>query len=103
LTGDNALSGASTAFRPERHEPVFENSHGQPRRYFTFDSYGKRIAAGDFILNQHFLYSDGKTQDRAWQIHQVASNRWNARADDRKKGNFAGSWTLDVQVFNAQL
>jgi len=61
---------------------VFETSHGQPRRYFTCDSYGKRTTAGDLTLYQHFLFSDGKTQNRLWQIHQVDSSHWKAKADD---------------------
>jgi hypothetical protein len=61
---------------------VFENSHGQPRRYFTCNSYGTRNATGDLTLDQHFLFSDGKTQNRVWQIHQVDSSHWKASADD---------------------
>jgi hypothetical protein len=61
---------------------VFENSHGQPKRYFTCDSYGKRNTSGDLTLNQHFLFSDGKTQNRVWHIHQVDSCHWKASADD---------------------
>jgi Protein of unknown function (DUF3833) len=61
---------------------VFETSHGQPRRYFTCDSYGKRNSADDLTLNQHFLFSDGKTQNRVWQIHQVDLSHWKASADD---------------------
>jgi hypothetical protein len=61
---------------------IFETSHGQPRRYFTCDSYGKRTTADDLTLYQHFVFSDGKTQNRFWQIHQVDSSHWEARADD---------------------
>jgi hypothetical protein len=61
---------------------VFETSHGQPRRYFTCDSYGKRTKADDLTLYQHFLFSDGKTQNRVWQIHQLDSSHWKAKADD---------------------
>ena len=61
---------------------VFETSHGQPSRYFRCDSYGKRNPAGDLTLHQYFLFGDGKTQNRVWQIHQVDSSHWQARADD---------------------
>jgi Protein of unknown function (DUF3833) len=61
---------------------VFETSHGQPRRYFTCDSYGKHSTPDDLTLCQHFLFSDGKTQNRVWQIHQVDSSHWQASADD---------------------
>jgi Protein of unknown function (DUF3833) len=61
---------------------VFETSHGQPRRYFTCDSYGKRTTADDLTLYQHFFFSEGKTQNRVWQIHRVDSSHWKAKADD---------------------
>jgi hypothetical protein len=38
----------------------FENSHGQPRRYFAFDSYGKRIASG----RRHAGRRTGSVTDR---------------------------------------
>jgi hypothetical protein len=61
---------------------VFETSHGEPRRYFTCDSYGKRNTADDLALDQHFHFIDGRTQNRVWQIHQVDSSHWKAKADD---------------------
>jgi hypothetical protein len=61
---------------------VFENSAGQPQRYFTCYSYGKRDTAGDLTLTQHFLFSDGKAQLRVWQIHQMDSTHLEATAND---------------------
>jgi hypothetical protein len=61
---------------------VFENSSGQPQRYFTCNSYGQRDTAGDLTLTQHFRFSDGKAQLRVWQIHQVDSTHLEATADD---------------------
>jgi hypothetical protein len=61
---------------------VFENSSGQPQRYFTCNSYGQRDTAGDLTLTQHFLFSDGKAQQRVWQIHQVDSTHLEATAND---------------------
>jgi hypothetical protein len=61
---------------------VFENSSGQPQRYFTCNSYGQRDSAGDLTLTQHFLFSDGKAQLRVWQIHQVDSTHLEATAND---------------------
>ena len=61
---------------------VFENSSGQPQRYFTCNSYGQRDTAGDLTLTQHFLFSDGKAQLRVWQIHQVDSTHLEATAND---------------------
>src|SRR6202044_1433228 len=45
-------------------------------------SYGKQTTADDLALDQHFLFNDGKTQNRVWQIHQVDSTHWKASADD---------------------
>jgi Protein of unknown function (DUF3833) len=61
---------------------VFENSSGQPQRYFTCNSYGQRDTAGNLTLTQHFLFSDGKAQLRVWQIHQVDSTHLKATAND---------------------
>ncbi len=61
---------------------VFENSSGQPQRYFTCNSYGQRDTAGNLTLTQHFLFSDGKVQLRVWQIHQVDSTHLEATAND---------------------
>jgi len=61
---------------------VFENSAGEPRRYFTCDSFGQRDGAGDVILRQHFRFSDGKIQEREWHIHRVDSTHWEATAND---------------------
>jgi hypothetical protein len=61
---------------------VFENSSGQPQRYFTCSSYGQRDTAGDLTLTQHFLFGDGKAQLRVWHIHQVNSTHLEATAND---------------------
>jgi hypothetical protein len=61
---------------------VFENPNGEPRRYFSCDSYGKRDSAGDVTLTQHFRFSDGKTQMRIWHIHRADSTHWEATAND---------------------
>jgi hypothetical protein len=61
---------------------VFENSSGQPQRYFMCDSYGKRDTAGDLTLTQHFLFSDGNAQVLVWQIHRVDSTHLEATAND---------------------
>ena len=61
---------------------VFENPHGQPKRYFTCDSYGKRDSSGDLVLTQHFQFSDGKTQERLWHINRLDASHWEATAND---------------------
>lgn len=61
---------------------VFENTSCQPRRYFTCNSYGRRTAAGDVMLDQHFKFSDGKTQMRSWWIHRIDATHWEATAND---------------------
>lgn len=87
---------------------VFENSHGAPSRYFTCDSYGKRDSVGDVTLNQHFHFSDGKTQRRDWHIHRVDLTHWEATANDmvgvaRGKGSgnaFYWEYTLTLDRGN---
>ena len=61
---------------------VFENTKGEPRRYFTCDNRGKRDPAGDLTLTQHFQFSDGQKQIRVWHIHRVDSTHWEATAND---------------------
>jgi hypothetical protein len=83
------VSGSKTRFElirfftgHSRSWGVFENSFGQPQRYFTCNSYGQRDTAGDLTLTQHFLFSDGKAQVRVWQIRQVDSTHLEATAND---------------------
>jgi hypothetical protein len=61
---------------------VFENTNGEPRRYFTCDNRGKRDKGGDLTLSQRFQFSDGRRQSRVWHIHRVDSNHWDATAND---------------------
>ncbi len=83
---------------------VFEDPHRQPKRYFACDSYGKRDSSGDLVLTQHFQFSDGKTQERAWHIHRADASHWEATANDMigvAKGEGAGnafSWEYTITV-----
>ena len=61
---------------------LFENTSGQPQRAFVCDSYGRRDAAGDLVLTQHFRFSNGKAQERLWHIHRVDTTHWDATAND---------------------
>jgi Protein of unknown function (DUF3833) len=61
---------------------VFENQQGHPTRYFTCNSFGQRNAEGGLALAQHFIFNDGKTQTRNWQIRRLDTNHWEATAND---------------------
>jgi hypothetical protein len=61
---------------------VFESRGGQPHRFFTADSVGKRDARGVVTLTQHFRFSDGKTQMRVWKIWRADATHWEATAND---------------------
>jgi len=83
------FAGSSTRFELDRYFTghsrswgVFENTHGEPTRYFTCNSYGQRAKDGRVTLTQHFQFSDGKTQTRIWLIHRVDSTHWEATAND---------------------
>jgi hypothetical protein len=83
------FAGSNTHFELDRYFlghnlswGVFENMGGQPRRFFTADSYGKRDGAGDIVLTQHFRFSDGKKQLRVWHVHRVDATHWDATAND---------------------
>jgi hypothetical protein len=83
---------------------VFEDPHGQPKRYFTCDSYGERDSSGELVLTQHFQFSDGKTQERIWHIHRVDASHWEATANDMigiAKGKGSGnafSWEYTITL-----
>jgi hypothetical protein len=83
------FAGSSTHFALDRFFDghtrswgVFENTGGAPKRSFTCDNRGRRDAAGDVVLTQHFHFSDGKTQGRVWHIHRVDATHWEATAND---------------------
>lgn len=77
---------------------VFHDRSGLVRRMFTVDIHGY-MEAGQLILDEHFLYDDGETQQRVWRIDLLADGRYQGRADDiagAASGQVAGNalnWT----------
>jgi hypothetical protein len=60
---------------------MFQARSGEVQRRFTvtIESHG----AGDqLILDEHFSYSDGKTQDRRWTLQRAADGVWHGTAPD---------------------
>ena len=83
---------------------VFENTDGAPKRSFVCDSFGTRARDGSLTLDQHFRFSDGKTQKRLWHIRRVDATHWEATANDMigtARGECVGNalyWEYNIQV-----
>ena len=55
--------------------------NGEVKRQFTVEMHGTRD--GDrFVLNEHFLYDDGETQDRVWTIRKIDEHNYEGTAPD---------------------
>lgn len=61
---------------------IFEDRFGRLRREFTVDIVGRREGEDGFVLEEDFLYSDGETQRRVWQLRRVGPDRFEGTADD---------------------
>jgi len=60
---------------------MFQARNGEIQKRFTvsIDSHG----SGDqLVLDEHFVYSDGKTQDRRWTLRRAADGVWHGTAPD---------------------
>ena len=83
---------------------VFEDTSGAPKRSFICDSFGTRARDGSLTLDQHFRFSDGKTQQRLWHIRRVDATHWEATANDLvgiARGECAGNalyWEYKIKV-----
>ena len=84
---------------------MFQSRSGEVQKRFVvqIDGHG----AGDqLVLDEHFVYSDGTTQDRRWSLQRTADGRWHGTAPDVRGealGRIAGNalnwrYTLDVPV-----
>jgi hypothetical protein len=89
---------------------LFEDRFGKVRRQFTVD------IAGDWngerlILDEHFLYNDGETDQRTWTIHKRADGSYEGEAGDvvgKAAGLSAGNalnWTyvMDLKMGDGTL
>jgi len=66
---------------PTRAWGMFQGRSGEVQKRFTvtITSHG----GGDLlVLDEHFAYSDGKTQDREWTLKRAADGVWHGTAAD---------------------
>jgi hypothetical protein len=60
---------------------VFEDRFGKVRRHITIDLVGRRD--GDaIIVDEDFHYADGETEQRTWDIRQVAAGVYEGRTQE---------------------
>ena len=84
---------------------IFQNRSGQVVRRFTVDMDG-RWEGNQGILDEHFTYSDGKTERRIWRLTKIQDGRYTGTADDvvgiangQSSGNaFQWAYTLKLPV-----
>jgi Protein of unknown function (DUF3833) len=79
---------------------IFEDRFGRMRRRFDVKLHGSW--QGDvFKLDEHFVYDDGRTEQRIWLITPLTAERFEATCDDCI-GKAAGSYSASmVQMFYA--
>ena len=72
---------------------LFEDRFGKVRRQFTVDITGDWNGER-LVLDEHFLYNDGETDQRIWTIRKTAEGRYEGTAGDvvgTAEGNSAGN------------
>jgi hypothetical protein len=84
---------------------IFEDRFGNLRRQFVVDIEGSW--EGDvFVMQEHFVYSDGQTEARTWRIRRIGEDRYEGKAADvigNAQGYAAGNalnwrYELDLRV-----
>lgn len=60
---------------------VFVDRFGTIRRQFEVTVIGQRTDAG-FVLDESFIYDDGETEDRRWEITALGDGRYEGRCAD---------------------
>ncbi len=60
---------------------VFVDRFGTVRRQFEVAVTGQRTDTG-FILDESFLYDDGETEERRWNVTALGSGRYEGRCAD---------------------
>jgi len=60
---------------------LFQNRSGQVVRQFKVHINGY-WDGDDFVLDEHFDYSDGETDRRIWRLTPLGEHRYEGRADD---------------------
>jgi hypothetical protein len=86
--GPERFADGTPRFEPERFFAgrvrswgVFEDRSARPTRRFTTDIVGR--PDGDaLVIEQHFAFEDGTTQQRAWRLRRLDEHRYEATAGD---------------------
>ncbi|MCC9596550.1 MULTISPECIES: DUF3833 domain-containing protein [unclassified Rubrivivax] len=60
---------------------IFSDRSGKVVRRFTVQMTGT-WSGDDGVLDEHFTYSDGKTERRVWKLKSLGNGRYEGRADD---------------------
>lgn len=60
---------------------VFTDRGGKVQRRFTVQMVG-RWQGEEGVLEEDFIYSDGKTERRVWRLRHLGDGRYSGRADD---------------------
>ncbi|EGJ09211.1 DUF3833 domain-containing protein [Rubrivivax benzoatilyticus] len=60
---------------------IFSDRSGKVVRRFTVQMTGT-WTGDDGVLDEHFTYSDGKTERRVWKLKSLGNGRYEGRADD---------------------
>jgi hypothetical protein len=60
---------------------IFTDRSGKVARRFTVQMTGTWNGS-EGVLDEHFTYSDGKTERRVWRLRDEGGGRWSGRADD---------------------
>ena len=102
LVLENFFEGDSVAFG------IFEDRFGNLRRQFRVNLYGA-ITGSQLVLNETFLYEDGKKEQRIWTIDNLGlaedgTTRYRGKAGDIEgdaNGRISGNglnWLYDVAL-----
>lgn len=73
---------------------MFQDRNGTLKRQFVVDLKGTINDAGQMVLEEDFVWSDGEISRRVWTITKVKENHFTGKADDiagEAKGESAGN------------
>ena len=82
---------------------LFEDRFGKLRRQFQVDITGT-IDGDTLVLDEAFLYADGKRQQRTWTIRRTGESSYSGQAADvigEAQGNTGGNalhWTYTMEL-----
>jgi len=82
---------------------MFQERSGEVSKRFHVQIDGRRVGEA-FVLDEHFVYSDGTTQERVWTLRRSADGLWHGTAPDvvgEALGSIAGNalnWRYTLRV-----